>query len=42
MELWLNLLFGNWVGLLSVGTVVATFIVIAYILSMFYFKSHEH
>lgn len=39
MELWLDLLFGNWIGLLSVITVAVTFGIIAYILGMFYFKT---
>lgn len=39
MELWLDLLFGNWIGLLSVITVAATFGIIAYILSMMVFKT---
>ncbi len=41
MELWMELLFGNWVGLLSVITVGVTFGIIAYLLFMIYFKSHD-
>ena len=40
MDLWMDLLFGNWVGLLSVITVTATFSIIGYLLFMIYFKSH--
>lgn len=39
MELWLDLLFGNPVGLSSMLVVITTFVVIAYLLSMFVFKS---
>ncbi|MGB1111042.1 MAG: DUF3149 domain-containing protein [Gammaproteobacteria bacterium] len=39
MELWLDLLFGNPVGLSSMLVVLTTFAVIVYILAMFVFKS---
>ena len=42
MELWMDLLFGNWVGLLSVISVSVTFGIIAYLMFMFYSKSHDH
>jgi hypothetical protein len=49
MELWLDLLFGNPIGIASVLTVGVTFIVIAYIVGMFVYKSghddssrHQH
>jgi len=41
MELWMDLLFGNWIGLLSVITVGVTFSIITYLLAMMYFKSHD-
>ena len=42
MELWMDLLFGNWVGLLSVITVATTFGIIAFLLLMMVRKSHDH
>lgn len=39
MELWLDLLFGNAVGLSSVAVILTTLVIVAYILSMFVFKS---
>jgi hypothetical protein len=49
IELWLDLLFGNPIGIASVLTVGVTFIVIAYIVGMFVYKSghddssrHQH
>lgn len=41
MELWLNLLFGNPVGLLSMIVVFSTLGIIVYLLWMFYKKSGE-
>ncbi len=41
MELWMDLLFGNWIGLLSVITVGVTLGIIIFIVAMFYIKSHE-
>jgi|GEM_PF-745929 len=41
MGLWMDLLFGNPVGLLSMIVVISTFIIICYILWMFYKKSGE-
>ncbi len=39
MELWLDLLFGNPVGIASMLTVGVTFAVIVYIVGMFIYKS---
>lgn len=39
MALWMDLLFGNFVGLLSMIVVTATFVIIAYMLWMFVKKS---
>ena len=39
MELWLNLLFGNAVGLSSMVVIFTTFIIVSYILYMLYDKS---
>ncbi len=41
MELWLDLLFGNAVGLLSMIVVFATFVIITYMLWMFVKKSGQ-
>lgn len=41
MELWLDLLFGNPVGLMSVLTVLVSLIIIIYLLVMFIRKSGE-
>lgn len=41
MELWLNLLFGNPVGLLSMIVVLSTIIIIGYISWMFVKKSRS-
>ncbi len=41
MELWMDLLFGNWVGVLSLLTVFTTISIIGFILFMFYRKSHD-
>lgn len=42
MELWMDLLFGNPVGLMSVATVLATFLIVVYIIGMFISKSGKH
>ena len=42
MELWLDLLFGNPIGIASVLTVGVTFVIIAYIVGMFIYKSRRH
>ncbi|MEQ8289871.1 MAG: DUF3149 domain-containing protein [Gammaproteobacteria bacterium] len=39
MELWLNLLFGNPVGLASMIVIFATIAIVCYILYMLYDKS---
>jgi hypothetical protein len=39
MELWTNLLFGNWIGLLSVITIGGAFLVIVVLLVMLIRKS---
>jgi len=39
MELWLNLLFGNPIGLMSVIVVTMSFGIVCYLLYMFYDKS---
>lgn len=39
MELWLDLLFGNPIGLMSVTVVTLTFLIVCYLLYMFYDKS---
>jgi hypothetical protein len=41
MELWMDLLFGNWTGILSLITVFGAFATVAFILSMLYRKSYE-
>ena len=42
MDLWMDLLFGNWTGLLSVVTVTATFSIIAFLLLMMLFKANQN
>ncbi len=39
MELWLKLLFGNPIGLMSMIVVFITFVIISYFLYMLYNKS---
>ena len=39
MELWLELLFGNPIGLMSVTVIFITFLIVCYILYMIYDKS---
>ncbi len=41
MELWMKLLFGNPIGLMSMIVIFATFIVISYLLYILYDKSKE-
>ena len=41
MELWMDLLFGNWIGILSIVTVLGSFATAAFILTMLYRKSHS-
>lgn len=41
MELWMELLFGNWIGILSLAAVFGTLATGAFILTMVYRKSHD-
>ncbi len=41
MELWMDLLFGNWIGFLSLITVFGALATVVFVLSMLYRKSHE-
>lgn len=41
MDLWIDLLFGNPVGLFSVVTIATTFVIIVSILIMFVIKSRK-
>ncbi len=41
MELWMELLFGNWIGILSLAAVFGTLATGAVILTMLYRKSHD-
>ncbi len=41
MELWMNLLFGNPIGLTSMIVISATFLIFCYIIWMFIKKSGE-
>ena len=41
MDLWMDLLFGNWIGILSMVTVLGSFLTVAFILTMLYRKSHK-
>jgi hypothetical protein len=41
MELWIDLLFGNWIGILSIATVLGTLATGAFVLTLVYRKSHE-
>ncbi len=41
MELWVDLLFGNWIGILSVLTILGSFLTVAFIMTMLYRKSHK-
>ncbi len=42
MELWMELLFGNWIGILSLATVLGSFATVTFILILLYRKSHEN
>ena len=42
MELWMDLLFGNWVGLLSMIVVFSTAAIIGYLLIMLIRRSGHH
>ena len=42
MELWMDLLFGNWIGLLSVITVGASLVIITFLVLMLMRKSSGH
>ncbi|MCP5137360.1 MAG: DUF3149 domain-containing protein [Gammaproteobacteria bacterium] len=42
MDLWMNLLFGNPIGLASMIVVLTTFAIISYITVMFISKSGKH
>ena len=42
MEQWLNLLFGNSIGLMSMIVVFGTIAVAAFLVTMLIFKSGEH
>lgn len=41
MELWVDLLFGNWIGILSIATVLGSFLTVSFLMLMLYKKSHE-
>jgi hypothetical protein len=41
MELWIDLLFGNWIGILRLAAVSGTLATGALFLTMIYKKSHE-
>lgn len=41
MELWMDLLFGNPIGILSMITVFGALIVVLVLVSILYKKSHE-
>lgn len=41
MELWMDLLFGNPIGILSMITVFGALIIILVLVSILYKKSHE-
>lgn len=41
MELWVDLLFGNWIGILSMVTILGSFLTVAFIMVLLYRKSHE-
>ncbi|MCL1079347.1 DUF3149 domain-containing protein [Parashewanella spongiae] len=41
MAFWLDLMFGNWIGLLSMIVIFSTLGIVSYILWMFYVKSGE-
>jgi hypothetical protein len=41
MDLWVNLLFGNWIGILSMATIFGTLSIGAFVLTLLYRKSHS-
>lgn len=41
MDLWIDLLFGNWIGILSIATVLGSFLTVTFLLLMLYRKSHK-
>ncbi len=42
MELWMDLLFGNWIGLLSMFTISFVLVMMAYLWTMFIKKSRPN
>lgn len=42
MELWMDLLFGNWIGILSILAVLGTLATGAFVLTMVFTKSRKH
>lgn len=42
MELWIDLLFGNWIGILSLLAVFGTLATGIFIVTMAYRKSRKH
>jgi len=40
MELWMDLLFGNWIGILSMVTILGSFATVVFVLALLYRKSH--
>jgi len=41
MELWMDLLFGNWIGILSIAAVLGTLATGIVVITILYRKSHE-
>ncbi len=41
MALWMDLMFGNWIGIISMITVFGALATVLYISFMLYNKSHE-
>lgn len=41
MELWMDLLFGNWIGIISMITVIGALVTILTLVTILYKKSHE-
>lgn len=41
MELWMDLLFGNWIGILSMLTIFGSFATVVFVLTLLYRKSHK-
>lgn len=42
MDLWINLLFGNWIGVLSLLTVFGSISIVAYIMTMAVRRGMKH